>query len=760
MKKTLLKLSQRVLVFTLVFSLLFGNFASIPALAKQNQSTGLSGAYDGTPSKVIGVKVKPKPTQLTYWDDAQEMSVPYFYGGIDGIGADSIYGDARKTGIIVGDPEAYRQPADNGRVYLYNGIYYSYCNSLCSVGNVRYFSFSSPYVVCTSAIHPDSGMTEYTANGKFYASTVTKLQDGTCLIPEYYEMITIGVGEAYGYKDLYGVMDPTGKRIGYYNVNGTYYTTIYQYKMDNGSYFWYTIRNNRIVMNATNGTYVQFNPITTENIYKTEDNKQIQVGYEIECDGKIVFPTSSYERIVTTDGRCLSTKSYATVANELMHEGDSATYRVRAVYYTIEMGLNDKGQEVRTGYQTYKVGPWSNKCVYTHAGYKVQQVTTPIPTLSYYKDPHGSDNLQANWAYDKTVESYQVEYIVSSVPIPVTKENWGDYHTWSGDVIEQLEATYPDLYYDDRSDVVYTNKWTEYIDKLYYVGTKRYIYIRVKAYTGNQEADIFLASWSDIASMCMDNAEMYPPDEEEVQTAPYVPTVTNFRVVKNMDETTELTWDPVDQNVLIYAYHKSQFPVYYMYDDLGVRTTRVEGDWHNFENFMPWDEKREVDKYVKVAQVDGEDGCYDLSKMKLDYDKTYYFVAYTIDSFDYYTPKAQPYAVIDDMVFNVYKSVSPVSNMISYKPKLRTPEVVTLSSKTGIKLSMTGSADATGYEIYVKSGKKWKKVVYTMNNQYVHKNLKKNTTYKYKVRAFSYDANTKKNCDRKGYEEKGNVDLE
>ncbi|MGN1443740.1 MAG: fibronectin type III domain-containing protein [Acutalibacteraceae bacterium] len=53
-----------------------------------------------------------------------------------------------------------------------------------------------------------------------------------------------------------------------------------------------------------------------------------------------------------------------------------------------------------------------------------------------------------------------------------------------------------------------------------------------------------------------------------------------------------------------------------------------------------------------------------------------------------------------------------------------------------ITLSWQGVSGADGYEVYVASGNSWKKLAATSSRTYTHKNLKIDTTYKYRVRAY------------------------
>ena len=60
----------------------------------------------------------------------------------------------------------------------------------------------------------------------------------------------------------------------------------------------------------------------------------------------------------------------------------------------------------------------------------------------------------------------------------------------------------------------------------------------------------------------------------------------------------------------------------------------------------------------------------------------------------------------------------------------------TAATYNSITLSWSKVSNADGYEVYVASGSSWKKLAVTASRTYTHKNLKFNTAYKYRVRAY------------------------
>ena len=65
-------------------------------------------------------------------------------------------------------------------------------------------------------------------------------------------------------------------------------------------------------------------------------------------------------------------------------------------------------------------------------------------------------------------------------------------------------------------------------------------------------------------------------------------------------------------------------------------------------------------------------------------------------------------------------------------------------TKSAIKLTWTKCTGATGYQVYRYSGGKWVKVATTTSTSYTNSGLKKNTQYKYKIRAYQKVGSTYK----------------
>ena len=79
-------------------------------------------------------------------------------------------------------------------------------------------------------------------------------------------------------------------------------------------------------------------------------------------------------------------------------------------------------------------------------------------------------------------------------------------------------------------------------------------------------------------------------------------------------------------------------------------------------------------------------------------------------------------------------SVTKTFKITLGKPALKT---VSKSGSAAIKVSWNKVNGATGYEVYRYTGSKWTKIATTKATSYTDKKVKKGTTYKYKIRAYT-----------------------
>lgn len=104
-----------------------------------------------------------------------------------------------------------------------------------------------------------------------------------------------------------------------------------------------------------------------------------------------------------------------------------------------------------------------------------------------------------------------------------------------------------------------------------------------------------------------------------------------------------------------------------------------------------------------------------------------------------------PNANSDAAKYSAYTNVVTVSTVIpevSAYVYAVTDKSITLTAEAG-----NNDAYLTGYQIQRKLGKQWVDVAKTSDSTYTEKKLKANTTYSYRVRAYYFDTETKKNTN-------------
>lgn len=708
MKKKRMNFSKRAFALMLAVSMVFSNSFVVNAAnsAKADgASTGLSEAADGTPSKVIGLEVKPGYSSI-YNKDGKQKLATYNY-------ARTYY--ATRTPIVAGTAEDYKDAVTG--LYVYNGEYYTRYSSYTSGGNKYVYFYSKPVFFDGTL---DEATRCYLVGGKYYASC-SKTTDGRYYVDPYYEVILFG---NYPNRDAFltahGVkLDPAKESYDYIQKDGrVFYRGGYSYKfISKGNYLYYGYLNDEYIMNSAT-LNIKWNQVTVGDKYVSSDNKLVQVGYELELNGEI-YPYSA--NIITTDGRFLTSYTGVTPSYPILKAGESATVRVRAVYYTKTEVADAQGNTV-TNYNTYKTGGWSDMYTYTYNGLTTKEV--PALQLTAVQD---DDVIKVDWNRNNDVKYYTLEYIFTNTAINVNADNWDDYHTSNSAAWKAVKEANPNLEYSYSSNSYISKtqssvKWKQNMPICYFM---------VKPYELVQDYDIIRYTYSNIASVTA------------VSKGINTPAISDFKVIKTTSGGLVLNWTPVDANVVIYAYEQSTFPAYYYYSLLGAyaEVTDEKGKVQKKYLSDSIDEvtKATVDKKVKSFRTSGENG--ECSLYGLEAGKKYYFVAHTYDATDSSVAKATPVAVIDNIAYNYYTAMGPATNVVSGKMTLGKPGVVTLSGKTSIKLSLSNGS--TGYEIYRKSGKKWKKLTTTMDNYYIDENLKKNKEYSYRVRSFYYNEDTK-----------------
>ncbi len=697
----LMKFSKRAFALVLAATMAFSNSFVVSA-ATPTKATDLSGAYDGTPSKVIGVEVNAEYNSFT---DANGLTAAtYVWNNYEALD---------DTPLLPGKSDDYKDVTTG--LYVYNGVYYtSY--------SIRYQNGVQKVRFYNSAIFGDpveDPATElYTLNGKYYAYYNTAA-DGRKYVGTLNEVVYAGTyADDDAFNLAHGVKyDPSDSYYDYYNIGGRAFPYRSYNYLSSGSRAYFAYLTNEIIMNGANPD-VSWNYVTTDDKYLTADNKVIEVGYQVEVNGSI-----GEASITTAEGDSLYTYRGVELYDIVVRAGQSLPIRVRAVYYTATETVDANGK-TSTVYNTYKKGSWSEPYTFKYNGPVVKEY--PALSVTAVQD---DDRIKIDWNANANARNYRVEYIRSNVPLTLTADNWDDYHAYSSNALDALEAANPGLSISygqmSTSSTQYYYSWNK--DTVYH-------YFMVYPTSFTVKADINRYAYSNIAGV------------QVVPKGVNTPAISNFKAIKKAGNSgITLSWTPLDANVVIYGYEKKSFPAYYNYNILDASAKVVNADGSTTTKWLS-DEmdavtKKIVDQDVLQYTYDGEDGE---ATVYPEPGKTYYFIAHTYDDVDYDVAKATPVATIDNIPYNYYTSMGPATKTVSGKATIAVPSVVTSAGKTSIKISVTNyDYDTTGFEIYRKSGKKWKKVANTIDNHYIDEKLKANTKYSYKIRAYYYNTDSK-----------------
>lgn len=467
------------------------------------------------------------------------------------------------------------------------------------------------------------------------------------------------------------------------------------------------------------GFVLRWNSLNTENKIAASDGRVILIGYEIEENGKILELD-----VQSTDKSHWIFGGTNYWGGEKFGVGQGATYRVRGIYYTEDTKVDPWQVNV------IAVGEWSDAYTYTRPADKTVGTVTGI-TFSAYENDENDPYVKVTWNPLPEASYYSYQLLRSDVPLTgLTDATWDEFWKRRGASYEAFRDANPDSSIAKNSGTVYGAALSIYHESDY-----RYYYIRAYAYA-NEGGYINPETYSSMASF---DAVRF------AKTA--VKPVENFKVeCEEGDTYFELTWTPFHTGKMaVYAYEAKTFPQYYYYAILNARGTAQGESWQTyFRDVMDSVTRTTINRKVySVTNVNPSDGRIGSHYFDLEPGKTYYFVAHAYDSTYAYEDRT-PVVTKDGIAFTQYNDVSAASAVVSAKVKVAKPSVRAASDKTKITLTMQGSDGSTGYEIYKKSGKKYKKIATTTDNVYVDQELKTGTKYQYKVRAYYYNKNTKK----------------
>ena len=436
----------------------------------------------------------------------------------------------------------------------------------------------------------------------------------------------------------------------------------------------------------------------------------------------------------------------------VLNAGEQVNVKVRAVYYHEVTDIrqdeyqnwSDKSKYVIESKQTKYVadmyGEWSD--VYTYKNDPLQALS-PVTGITAAEK---GKKMAVSWNAQNGADNYRFYYIRSNKSLDITDlDSFLQFYNKKGALYDAYKNAKAENDSIDQDDI-YTS--TPYYD-LTIDGGLPYYYFCVRL--GNAE-DGYISdgSYSDVvAATGSINGN--------------IPVVQNLHVEKtNNGNSFQLSWTPVDANVVIYVFKDGKMPEYFNYDVLNAYGyyTDAQGKQKKLylKDALTELQKKEINTYVRAYKVTGSDGSY--GAFSLEPGVNYTFAAYTYDdSTSLYNAQKQPFTTVNKEIFvkdeknneryqNVpvamtyYTAMSPASNMVSYTDKVSVPRVYTKAGKNSIKLSFTRGS-YTGYEIYRLSGKKYKKIATTTDYVYTDQNLKAGTKYSYKVRSYYYDPDRK-----------------
>lgn len=650
---------------------------------------------------------------------------------------------------VAGQPENFKDP--NTGLYVINGMYFAYLES--DDTNVYYNVNNQIIPAAAMSITLDQYTYEYYEIQKLIQKTYGVYTDGAVneySSPRYYNL-NGRLAERMDFKEIGENEDAATGKVTY-------------------SFVPYISYRNEMLADAN---YVRFtwNDLDMPVGAKNAVGQELNLAYEVEVNGALYNKDfNAYDAAGTTHqllyGREDSEepKQPNFDYEELLTNGQAVTVRVRGVYYHEEnkVGTREDGTQVGEFVDMIdSFGEWSEPVSYT---YTAPQNISAVSAVSatYVKgettikgaSSSTADVIRGSFATVPQAKWYSVYRIASKKAVTLDASNFADVYAQNYRTLQQLGLSGSDITCMQTGSN--NGTFTDEPEKGY-----SYYYYAVVPYA---PADaIHYVNTQTLRTIAAIGATTIP---EEANT---LPQVTNLRVEKYADGSKALVWDKLDKDVVIYAYEASNFPAYYTVDVQNpVRTEKIteeDGDTYEETSYMRndlSDDERLALNKVRCEYVDGNAGRYtlqnedDYRRFAMTPGRTYYFVAYTYDS-DKRNNNQTPitYNGTKKITKNGVETVTPVSyNYYTYTPISAAsavvsvkaemsgkPSVSTFVTKNSVKLTMDG-VSGTGYEIYRKSGKKFKKIAATNSDVYTDEGLKANTTYTYKIRSYYYNRDT------------------
>lgn len=733
--------------------------------ADLEEETEELGAYNGTPSKVIGLE--GTNTYNNAWNE--------FDDSLRTADGKYVYYSRVKSGVgtynVPGTLEQYKDAATG--LYLVNGRYYSWGSSYN--GGVNFYGNSqvAAFVAgdgTTIAACQDKATGLYVLNGAAYGSVSN---NGTVT----YALVGsegVGAGAAAATNDeAAAVLKGLGRNANASKVSAAY--DDYDYYEVNGQYFenadivpldgkFVPVVYGEISFDKVK-TGVKWNSLNTSNRVVNAEGKKIEVGYRFKVNDVIAgeenFSDSALQNDVipatsATEGAMfLLTGTTNTYLKPLVGAGESAKIQVQGVYYVENEIVAADGSKTYT-YTVDSVGEWSEPYTFknTFAGKAPGSATglKAVPEIGACLNVvQDGTKFKLTWNPVKEARYTQIVEIASKVPLNITAENFVKFLSLKDEeyLLSDKAVTVTEEEKAALLGTATTNDFTV-IDDSSHDSSAEFDVNRNYAY----HYFVVKAKGVAVENEYVNNTTNSNMVALTVAQTANIPQVTGLKAEKQSDGTYDLVWNPVDADVVVYAYEKQALPEFFNLSKLNATTAPVivtdeEGDTTttsvSLSSKLTSGQKALINK-VDSASKDGLEGDSGISTESFDLKPgvTYYFTAYTYDDINSGVDQA-PIAVIDGLNFTRYTNFSQASNVVSVKNDLNKPEVSTKASKDSIKLTLNGTGNPTGYQIYKKNSKnKWKKIATVTDDVYTDADLKENTKYSYKVRSYYYNKDNKK----------------
>lgn len=672
--------------------------------ADLEEETEELGAYNGTPSKVIGLE----------GTNGYDFSMPagndkvLYYNYVKG--SDAVV----KPGNLTETTKAKDTVQGLNDVYNVDGKTYRQA----SYNRDGDFTTFSKEVVAGLTADPATGL--YTANGAYYTSYLAAKGE---------EAVPVGVAaDEAAANQLLGATDINGDAItDYYVVNGKFYKSKGN-RMVNGQLYWYVY--NEISFEKVRPS-MEWNELFPENIVVNGENKKLEVGYQVKVNDVVETFTDYNSTLAnsSTEGAMSITKSNSADLNTLVGPGESAKIQVRGVYY-VENEAKDAQNKTVTTNTVVSAGEWSEVYTFTRAELK------DVPQIGGLAAVLDGTQVKLTWNPVKEAGNTTLYCIESKIPLTnLTSENFKKFYDNEWKDEDEKKALLGDVNYYEN---ITTSSWGVSGSSKTVQYSRNYTY----HYYGLETFGVASNEYKN--NTIVSNIAVVTT----TQTA-NIPQVTGFKAEKQSDGTYDLVWNPVDADVVVYAYEKKTLPEFFNRSLLDATTastvTDEDGEPISLSSKLTSGQNALINKvkYQTEEGLKGDDGI-STEYFGLKSGVTYYFTAYTYDDINSGIEQA-PIATIDGLNFTHYTNFSPASNVVSVKNDLDKPTVDTKASKNSIKLTLSGTGNPTGYQIYKKNSKnKWKKIATTTDDVYTDADLKENTKYSYRVRSYYYNKDNKK----------------